>query len=344
MAEAENKKKVPAKGKKSKKGSPTKRSFFFKPTVMLLALLTVLLLVLGIVYLARIQQWSLPHLFSTETESTKHRSQVVETTKKNALQPLTEDEKILAPGKALVQAEEYHNIPRTRRHPKSVTREQGALVAIIVDDLGGDLTLMQDFLDLRLNLTAAVLPNVPHARESAELAHADGREVLLHIPMEPQDYPVVDPGANALMVDLSTEEVQKRLRDYLHTVPWVVGANNHMGSRFTENREGMKGVLHVLKEQGLFFVDSRTTADSVAMVEAEQLQIANAERDLFLDNELNEDAIRRQIRQLIKIAKEQGSAIGICHPHLETYAALKKEAPTFVALGVNLVAVSALIN
>lgn len=345
MAEAQNKKKVSAKGKKVKKGSLCRRSFFFKPATIILTLLATLLLVLGILYLACVQHWNFFPIFSTVTEHSEHQAQVVEATKKNALKPAVEGEKILTAGKSPVQEEEYHNIPRTRReHPKPLVREQGALVAIIVDDLGSDLAMMQDFLDLRLNLTAAVLPNVPHARESAELAHADGREVLLHIPMEPRDYPTVDPGVNALMIDLSTAEVQQRLRDYLHTVPWVVGANNHMGSRFTESREGMRTVLQLLKDQGLFFVDSRTTTDSVSIAEAEQMQVANAERDLFLDNELSKVAIRRQIRKLIRIAKEQGSAIGICHPHAETYAALKKEAPTFAERGVNLVAVSALVQ
>ena len=333
MAEAQNKKKGSAKGKKVKKGSPTKRSFFFKPATIILALLTTLLLVLGIVYLARVQHW-----FATPVAGQKERKSPV------AMGPVKE-KKALAGKKASLPAEEYHNIPRPRREGQEpLLRDQGPLVAIIVDDLGADLVMMQDFLDLQLNLTAAVLPNVPHARAVAELAHAAGREVLLHVPMEPRDYPAVNPGEQALMVDLPTAEVQKRLRSYLQTVPWVVGANNHMGSRFTESREGMQGVLKILKDQGLFFVDSRTSANSVAIAEAVEMEIAHAERDLFLDNDINEEAIRRQIRKLIGIAKEQGSAIGICHPHLETYAALKKEAPGFTAAGVSLVAVSALIH
>ena len=333
MAEAQNKKKGAAKGKKVKKGSPAaRRSFFFRPATIILTLLTTLLLVLGILYLARVQHW-----FSAPD--------AVQIDRKSSVQSV-KDKKKLAVKKASLPAEEYHNVPRKFRagNNKPLLREQGPLVAIIVDDLGADLALMQDFLDLQLNLTAAVLPNVPHARAVAELAHADGREVLLHVPMEPRNYPAVDPGEQALMVDLSMAEVQHRLRGYLQTVPWVVGANNHMGSRFTESREGMRGVLQILKDQGLFFVDSRTTADSVAIAEAEGMEIAHAERDLFLDNDINEDAIRRQIRKLIGIAKEQGSAIGICHPHLETIAALKKEAPGFADAGVQLVAVSALIH
>ena len=298
-----------------------------------MALLTTLLLVLGIAYLARVQHW-----FSTPVAEHKERKSPV------AVGPVKE-KKAPAGKKASLPAEEYDNIPLPLREgQKPLLRDQGPLVAIIVDDLGADLVMMQDFLDLQLNLTAAVLPNVPHARAVAELAHASGREVLLHVPMEPRDYPAANPGEQALMVDLPTAEVQKRLRGYLQTVPWVVGANNHMGSRFTESREGMRGVLQILKDQGLFFVDSRTTAASVAIVEAEGMEIAHAERDLFLDNDINEEAIRRQIRKLIGIAKEQGSAIGICHPHRETYAALKKEAPGFAAAGVKLVAVSALIQ
>lgn len=320
MTEAQNKKKGSAKGKKVKKGSPARRSFFFKPATIILTLLTALLLGLGILYLARVQHWFSPPIVEQKAD------------------------KVPTAGEP-VPAEKYDDIYRPRRAPpQSIIRPQGPVVAIIVDDLGTDVAMMQAFLDLQLNLTVAVLPNVPHARAVAELAHAAGREVLLHLPMEPRDYPAIDPGESALLIDLSSAEVQNRLRGYLQIVPWVVGANNHMGSRFTESREGMRGVLQTLKEEGMFFVDSRTTADSVAITEAKKIGIAHAERDLFLDNDLKEAAIRRQIRNLIEIAKEQGSAIGICHPHSVTIAALKKEAPSFAAAGVNLVAVSALLH
>lgn len=332
MAELQNKKRGPAKGKSVKKGSPAKRSFFFRPATIILAVLTTLLLVLGILYFARDQQW-----FAAPTaREMEHKTPITGT--------VLQEEKKQAKSKA-APVEEYHNIPRQQRDDYDLLRpERAPFVAIIVDDLGADLVMMQDFLDLQLNITAAILPNVPHARAVAELAHADGREVILHIPMEPQNYPAIDPGVNALLVGLSNAEVQQRLRSYLQIVPWAVGANNHMGSRFTESREGMREVLQILKNQGLFFVDSRTTADSVAMIEAKNIGIAHAGRDVFLDNDINEDDIRRQIRKLIKIAKEQGSAIGICHPHLETVAALKKEAPSFAAAGVTLVAASALVH
>ncbi|MBE0503349.1 MAG: divergent polysaccharide deacetylase family protein [Desulfuromonadales bacterium] len=332
MAEVQNKKKGTAKGKSVKKGSPARRSFFFKPATIILAVLTTLLLVLGILYFARVQHW-----FAAPTASEMERKTPITGT------VLQKGKKEVKPKAA--PAEEYHNIPRQQGDDYAPLRpEKGALVAIIVDDLGADLVMMQDFLDLQLNITAAILPNLPHARAVAELAHADGREVILHIPMEPQNYPAIDPGENALLVELSKAEVQQRLRSYLQIVPWVVGANNHMGSRFTESREGMRGVLQILKDQGLFFVDSRTTADSVAIIEAKKNGIAHAGRDVFLDNDINEEDIRRQIRKLVKIAKAEGSAIGICHPHHETVTALKKEAPSFAAAGVTLVAASALVH
>lgn len=320
MAEAQNKKKASAKGRKVKKGSQGKRSFFFRLATIILSILATLLLVLGILYLARVQYWFAPSPFEKKVGN--------------------------APTAILLEpVEEYDNISRPRSKPhQPIIRPQGPVVAIIVDDLGADPAIMQNFLDLHLNLTAAVLPNLSHSRVVAELAHANGREVLLHIPMEPKNYPAVDPGEKALLVDLSSTEIDSRLRDYLLTVPWVVGANNHMGSRFTESHEGMREVLKTLKMAGLFFVDSRTTADTVAIAEAKKGGIAYAERDLFLDNDLTEESICRQLRNLIAIAKEQGSAIGICHPHIETLAALRTEATSFAAAGVNLVAVSALLH
>lgn len=321
MADAQNKKKGSAKGKKGKreKGSPPgRRSFFFRPATIILTVLTTLLLVLGTIYLARVQQW-----FS----------------------PGAPEEKRLTVKKPPFPVQEYPTLSDAgHESQKILPKKQSAQVAIIVDDLGADPEMMQNFLGLRLNLTAAILPNVPNARKVAEMAHAEGLEILLHMPMEPKNFPQADPGENALMVDLPEREVQERLRGYLRTVPWVVGANNHMGSRFTEHREGMIKVLQILKDQGVFFIDSRTSPESVAIAEAKNMGIAYAERDLFLDNELSEEAIRLQIRKLIKVAKVKGSAIGICHPHQETYAALKKEAPGFAAAGVSVVSVSALLH
>lgn len=320
MAESKNKKKISAKGKNSKKekGSPGRRSFFFRPAAIILTLLTTLLLVLGTIYLARVQHW-----FSSEVPA----------------------EKRLTVKKPHFPAQEYPTVSdRDRENQIILLPKQGPQVAIIVDDLGADQEMMKNLLGLRINLTAAILPNVSNAREVAEMAHASGLEILLHMPMEPKNFPDADPGEKALMVDLPASEVQARLRDYLHTVPWVVGANNHMGSRFTEDRKGMKVVLQVLKNQGIFFIDSRTSPDSVAIAEAKHMGVAYAERDLFLDNEINEEAIRQQIRKLIKIAKVKGRAIGICHPHQATYTALKKEASNFESAGVSVVSVSTLLH
>lgn len=332
MAEVQNKKKSSSKGK-NKKGSPQRRSFFFKPATLILTLLTALLLILGILYLARVQHWfTSSRLTSVDKDAVGKRPPVV-----------AKDQ--LAVTKTIVPREEYHNIsPPKKSHQPRLQDDNAPQVAIIVDDLGADLGLMHDFLNVKLNLTAAILPNVPHARESADLAHASGHEVLLHLPMEPRDYPANNPGENALLLNLTDEELLQRLRDYKETVPWATGANNHMGSRFTEKSEGMKTVLQFLKEQEMFFLDSVTTADSMAIAEAEKLQVDNAERDLFLDNVQSEEAIRQQIRKLIKLAKEHGSAIGICHPHRETYAALRKERTTFALSGVNLVTVASLVH
>lgn len=341
MAETQNNKKDPAKGKKVKKGSPKKRSFFFKPATLILGLLTILLLVLGILYLSRVQHW-----FSSPFDSvTKEPLQSSENFNQTGAKKSDEGEKKRVKNIEPLHKEEYQNIPRSRHgHHKLMTSENGPSVAIIIDDLGLDLVMMKKFMELQLNVTAAVLPHLPHSRDVAELAHSYGREVLLHIPMEPRGYPAVNPGEEALTVDLSSLVVEQRLRGYLQEVPWAVGANNHMGSRFTESKEGMRSVLQLLKDHGLFFIDSRTSSESVAVTEAVEMGIANGERDLFLDNELNVAAIRYQIQRLIRIAKEDGSAIGICHPHDETYAALKMESASFAESGVKLVSASSLVH
>ena len=116
--------------------------------------------------------------------------------------------------------------------------------------------------------------------EVITMARRAGREIMIHIPMEPQSYPATNPGADALLVGQSPEEIRRRFQGFRTQLPDAVGGNNHMGSRFTESREGMAVVLAEMKEAGLFFVDSRTTGHSVAFAEARQAGVPAAARDL----------------------------------------------------------------
>jgi hypothetical protein len=122
-----------------------------------------------------------------------------------------------------------------------------ARAAIIMDDLGRDLETARALLAIDLPVTFAILPSEAYAAEVATLAHRSGREVMIHIPMEPQSYPATNPGDDALLLGQSPEEIRGRFQDFVERVPFAVGGNNHMGSRFTEYREGMEVVLAAMK-------------------------------------------------------------------------------------------------
>ncbi len=226
-------------------------------------------------------------------------------------------------------------LPHGKNHPR---------LAIIVDDLGRDLGSLRQLLALKLPLTLSILPGEIHARECALAAHAEGREVMIHIPMEPQAYPAVNPGADALFVSATPEELRQRFQKYLTEVPYAVGGNNHMGSRFTEDPGGMAVVLQQMREAGLFFVDSKTTGASVAYELARRAGIPTAQRDIFLDNVQDEVKIGAEIRKLIRVARQRGSAIAICHPHPTTIAALRRAVPELLSSGVEVVPVSQLLT
>lgn len=217
-------------------------------------------------------------------------------------------------------------------------------VAIIVDDLGRDLAVSERLLGIDAAITFSVLPGEAHAREVAEHAHQRGREVLIHLPMEPEGYPEVNPGNDALLVAQSAEETRIRFNNFRQRVPHAVGGNNHMGSRFTADRQGMRRILGLMREDGMFFIDSRTTPASVAMLEARNLGMAVAGRDVFLDNDADVAKITAQVEKLVKLAQRRGQAIGICHPHAETLKALEQVLPRLRRRGIEVVPVSLLLD
>jgi polysaccharide deacetylase 2 family uncharacterized protein YibQ len=178
----------------------------------------------------------------------------------------------------------------------------------------------------------------------AEIAHAAGREVMLHVPMEPQGYPAVNPGDDALFVAYSEAEIRSRFDHLLAGVPYASGTNNHMGSRFTEDARALLPVMESLRDKGLFFIDSRTTGQSMVPDVARRFGVPTMSRDVFLDNVAEVDAIVREIGRLEERARSQGLAIGICHPYPETLEALRRELPGMRGRGVTVVPVSVLLR
>ena len=216
-------------------------------------------------------------------------------------------------------------------------------VAIIIDDLGPRRELADAFIRLDVPLSISVLPLMPSSRLIAKAAAKRGCELLLHLPMEPKDYPEVDPGPGALYTAMGRDEVRKTLRKDLQSVPGVRGVNNHMGSRFTADEEKMTVLLGDLKRRNLFYVDSRTTKETVAFDLAKEVGVPTVRRGVFLDNDLSVRAMTFQMARLLGMGRHSGSAVGIGHPHEETLLLLKKFIPE-LKREVKVVPVSKMVN
>ncbi|MBW2064902.1 MAG: divergent polysaccharide deacetylase family protein [Deltaproteobacteria bacterium] len=215
-------------------------------------------------------------------------------------------------------------------------------IALIIDDIGFSASRAREFLDLGVPITYSVLPRLPRSLDLALEIHEMGHEVMLHQPMEPYDTNI-DPGPGALYVEYDTHRIAGIVEENLEIIPNIHGVNNHMGSRFTEYERKMRTVLGILKDRGLFFVDSLTSSHSAAFRTARALNMNAARRNIFLDNQVEEDAILRQLHRLKKIALRYGCAVGIGHPFPQTAKAIDRFLKTLEASGISLAYMSNLI-
>jgi polysaccharide deacetylase 2 family uncharacterized protein YibQ len=231
-----------------------------------------------------------------------------------------------------------------RAHPAKQPRSGAApRLAIIIDDLGNDRAAGDAVISLPFPLTVSVLPKLPYSAELSEEAYRRGDQVLLHLPMQAQSA-TVPPEQAELRVGMSAEEVRATLAGMLETVPHVVGVNNHEGSLATSDPALMAALMPALRDRGLFFIDSRTTAATVAYDAAERAGIAAASRKVFLDDTVQPAAIRAQLEAAATGAARNGSAIAIGHPHPETVAALAETVPALESRGIRLVFASDLVH
>ncbi|HVT45606.1 MAG TPA: divergent polysaccharide deacetylase family protein [Thermoanaerobaculia bacterium] len=216
-------------------------------------------------------------------------------------------------------------------------------VAIILDDAGFDLRAVSDLLGLGVTLNFAILPNAPHAGEAAELLRHQNAEILCHLPMEPVGFPSVSPGEGSVLTSMSGDEIQKAVRSAVEAVPGAVGVSNHMSSRATADRRVMTEVAAALPP-GWYFIDSRTTADSLAGEIARGVGLRTAARDIFLDDTRTEDAIRAQLAALVRLAGEKGSAVGVGHLAPETLKVLREDLPLYQQRGTRFVRASDVVK
>ena len=217
-------------------------------------------------------------------------------------------------------------------------------VAIIIDDIGYDLVPVKELLKVNADITYSVLPFLVHSREAAEMLHKANKEILLHLPMEPVSYPREKPGNGALFTDMNNEELVFQLEKDIESVPYIVGVNNHMGSKFMEDKEKLTLIFSKLKKKNLFFIDSRTSANSEAFAAAQKVGLPVAARKIFLDNNRDYNEIYNNLINLSKNNGDVSPLIVIGHPHPETIRAIKDATRVLREKGILIVPVSQIIK
>lgn len=216
-------------------------------------------------------------------------------------------------------------------------------IAIIIDDIGYDKKTALALCELNPDITFSVLPFAPFGKVISQRLSAKGSQLMLHLPMEPMQYPEVNPGPGAILSTMPPDILLDQLRKDIKDVPNIVGVNNHMGSRLTADSDQMNQIFTILKKENLFFIDSRTVSKSQCKASARLLRLKFAQRDVFLDNLQETAYITGQFKELIKQAKKHGSAIGIGHPYKATLHTLSIELPK-VKNSVEIVRVSSLVS
>lgn len=195
-------------------------------------------------------------------------------------------------------------------------------LAIVIDDLGYRPHYENQVLAMPPAISVAVLPNAPHAHEMATKAHNGGHQVLIHLPMAPLSKQPLE--KDTLRPDMSSDEIDRIIRDAYNKVPYAVGLNNHMGSAMTSSLYGMLKVMQALERYNLYFLDSMTIGNSQAMRAAQGTGVKVIKRKVFLDDSQNEADIRVQFNRAVQLARRNGSAIAIGHPHPSTVRVLQQ--------------------
>ncbi|WP_342323061.1 divergent polysaccharide deacetylase family protein [Kosakonia sp. BYX6] len=196
-------------------------------------------------------------------------------------------------------------------------------LAIVIDDFGYRPQAENQVLAMPKAVSVAVLPNATHAHEMATKAHNSGHEVLIHLPMAPLSKQPLE--KDTLRPEMSSAEIERIISDAVSKVPYAVGLNNHMGSAMTSSLFGMQKVMQALERYNLYFLDSMTIGNSQAMRASSGTGVKVIKRKVFLDDTQNEGDIRRQFNRAVALARRNGSAIAIGHPHPSTVRVLQQE-------------------
>jgi len=216
-------------------------------------------------------------------------------------------------------------------------------VAFIIDDLGYETEVAKKMMELEFPVALSILPFLQYSEFIAEEGRKKNQEIMLHLPMEPNNSDA-DPGPGAIKSCMSEEEIKQAVRDSILNFPYIIGVNNHMGSKITEDREIMEIVLEEIKGYNLFFIDSITTKDSIAYEVAQEMEIKSAVRSVFLDNENDMEYIKGQMLEVQETALREGEVIAIGHSRINTFYVLKRMIPELIKAGIEIVPVSELVK
>ena len=217
------------------------------------------------------------------------------------------------------------------------------MIAVVIDDMGLDVRRSDEASALPAPVTLAWLPYARKLGEQTQKARANGHELLVHMPMEPEEAGE-NPGPDALLTGLSPAEIQRRTRKNLAAFDGFVGINNHMGSKFTQDTGLLGVVMGELKKRSLMFLDSRTAPATQAETVAENTGIPATHRDVFLDNTATAEAVDAQLAQLEAVARRKGMAVAIGHPHDATIAALARWIPEVKSRGFQIVPITTIVR
>ncbi|MEA2020892.1 MAG: divergent polysaccharide deacetylase family protein [Candidatus Caldatribacteriota bacterium] len=218
-------------------------------------------------------------------------------------------------------------------------------IAFIIDDFGYEKGVAEKMMDLDFPVTLSILPFLQYSKEIAEEGYKKNQEIMLHLPMEAKNSSA-NPGPGAIRSYMSEEDIRKTVRDCIDSVPCISGMNNHMGSKITEDERIMKFIFEELKKNdlGLYFVDSKTSLNSIAYDLALEMGINSIERTVFLDNEEDMDYIKGQLLEAKELAFKKGKVVAIGHDRINTYYVLKRMVPELIKEGIEIVFVSTLVS
>lgn len=219
--------------------------------------------------------------------------------------------------------------------------------AIIIDDFGGGVGGVKEFLEGNVPITVAVMPFTEKSKEHAEWAHKNGFEVILHLPMQPKKGKISWLGPKPITVNLTPEEVKTRVHEAIKSVPHVSGLNNHMGSLVVEKEGIVRAIVEEAREHNLFIIDSATSPKSKFDAVAEELKVPLLKRDIFLDDVQSVAYVKTQMMQFADITKKKGKGIAIGHVGVTgrvCSTGILQSMEEFKELGIQIVPVSELIE